>query len=196
MNESAPTKQARASFEAFCSKRWAGDRGAFGTGSDGEYLNSHIQFAWLTFCAGATPSGAIGWVSVEERLPSVAGPAQTERVIDTSSPALRVLLAEFEAAIRADEKSNFTDISCTELDRIETTETIRTSILAFEAPAEKPAPAGPAGWKLVPVELTEEMHAAAVRTIVRCTGNADVPPRVYRAMLAAAPAWSPALTLQ
>lgn len=39
----------------------------------------------------------------------------------------------------------------------------------------------------VPVEPTEAMHAAAVRTIVRCTGNADFPPRVWRAMLAAAP---------
>ena len=45
----------------------------------------------------------------------------------------------------------------------------------------------PEGWKLVPVEPTEAMHAAAVRTIVRCIGNDDFPPRVYRAMLAAAP---------
>ena len=43
------------------------------------------------------------------------------------------------------------------------------------------------GWKLVPTTLTEEMHVAAVRTILRCTGNDDFPPRVYRAMLAAAP---------
>jgi hypothetical protein len=49
------------------------------------------------------------------------------------------------------------------------------------------APEVPAGWKLVPEQPTEEMHAAAVRTIVRCAGNADFPPRVYRAMLAAAP---------
>lgn len=44
------------------------------------------------------------------------------------------------------------------------------------------------GWQLVPTTSTEEMHAAAVRTIQRCNGNADFPPRVYRAMLAAAPA--------
>lgn len=49
----------------------------------------------------------------------------------------------------------------------------------------------PEGWKLVPIELTDEMHAAAVRTILRCTGNDDFPPRVYGAMLAAAPAASP-----
>lgn len=60
------------------------------------------------------------------------------------------------------------------------------------APAPQPVQAevpreAPSGWRLVPEALTEEMHAAAVRTIVRCTGNADWPPRVYRAMLAAAP---------
>src|SRR5258706_14016663 len=43
------------------------------------------------------------------------------------------------------------------------------------------------GWKLVPIKPTEEMHAAAVRTISRCNGNDDFPPRVYAAMLAAAP---------
>ncbi|WP_025137744.1 hypothetical protein [Achromobacter sp. DH1f] len=46
----------------------------------------------------------------------------------------------------------------------------------------------PAGWKLVPIEPTEPMHVAAVRTIRNCTGNDDFPPRVYAAMLAAAPA--------
>lgn len=40
---------------------------------------------------------------------------------------------------------------------------------------------------LVPVKITEDMHAAAVRTIVRCTGNDDFPPSVWSAMLAAAP---------
>lgn len=49
----------------------------------------------------------------------------------------------------------------------------------------------PAGWKLVPMEPTEEMHAAAVRTIVRCSGNHDFPPRVWRAMLAASPVAAP-----
>lgn len=49
-----------------------------------------------------------------------------------------------------------------------------------------PAPL-PIGWQTVPTEITEEMHTAAVRTAVRCTGNDDFPPRVYRAMLAAAP---------
>lgn len=53
------------------------------------------------------------------------------------------------------------------------------------------------GWKLVPVVPTEEMHVAAVRTIRNCTGNDDFPPRVYAAMLAAAPAapGSPASTV-
>lgn len=51
----------------------------------------------------------------------------------------------------------------------------------------QPAEGMPERWQLVPVELTEEMHVAAVRTIIRCTGNDDFPPRVWRAMLAAAP---------
>jgi hypothetical protein len=45
----------------------------------------------------------------------------------------------------------------------------------------------PEGFVLVPREPTDEMHAAAVRTLVRCHGNADFPPRVYRAVLAAKP---------
>ena len=53
---------------------------------------------------------------------------------------------------------------------------------------EAQAQAVPNGWKLVPIEPTGEMHVAAVKTIKRCAGNADFPPRVYRAMLAAAPA--------
>lgn len=40
---------------------------------------------------------------------------------------------------------------------------------------------------MVPVEITEEMHVAAVRTLHRCTGNDDFPRRVWRAMIAAAP---------
>jgi hypothetical protein len=60
----------------------------------------------------------------------------------------------------------------------------------FAAPSQAVASAlqAPEGWKLVPIEPTEEMHVAAVRTAIRCSGNADFPPRVYRAMLAAAPA--------
>lgn len=45
----------------------------------------------------------------------------------------------------------------------------------------------PAQWRMVPVEPTEAMHVAAVRTIVNCTGNDDFPPRVWAAMLAASP---------
>lgn len=44
-----------------------------------------------------------------------------------------------------------------------------------------------AGWWLAPETLTEEMHAAAVKTIVHCTGNSDWPPRVWRALLDTAP---------
>jgi hypothetical protein len=54
-------------------------------------------------------------------------------------------------------------------------------------PAEQATQSAPEGWQLVPKVPTEAMHAAAVRTIVLCSGNDDFPPRVYRAMLAAAP---------
>lgn len=47
--------------------------------------------------------------------------------------------------------------------------------------------AAPAGYAIVPLKPTEAMHAAAVRTLTRCAGNADFPPRVYAAMLSAAP---------
>jgi len=43
------------------------------------------------------------------------------------------------------------------------------------------------GRKLVPIDITEDMHIAAVKTIQKCTGNDDFPSRVYKAMLAAAP---------
>jgi hypothetical protein len=39
-------------------------------------------------------------------------------------------------------------------------------------------------------EPTEVMHVAAVRTICDCNGNYDFPPRVYRAMIAAAPTFT------
>lgn len=45
----------------------------------------------------------------------------------------------------------------------------------------------PADWKLVPVSITEDMHVAAVKAIIRSTGNDDCPPNVWKAMLAAAP---------
>lgn len=42
------------------------------------------------------------------------------------------------------------------------------------------------GMVRVPREPTEAMHVAAVKTILRCHGNDDWPPRVWRAMLAVA----------
>lgn len=61
----------------------------------------------------------------------------------------------------------------------------------YAAPSGEGVSPIPEGWKLVPIEPTEEMHVAAVRTIQRCRGNADFPPRVWRAMLAAAPVHQP-----
>lgn len=59
------------------------------------------------------------------------------------------------------------------------------AIAAWNRRAGERADVVPPGMVLVPIELTEEMHAAAVRTVVRCTGNDDFPPRVWRAMVAA-----------
>lgn len=42
------------------------------------------------------------------------------------------------------------------------------------------------GYVIVPIKPTENMHAAAVRTIIHCHGNDDFPPRVWAAMIAAA----------
>jgi hypothetical protein len=47
--------------------------------------------------------------------------------------------------------------------------------------------AAPEGYVLVPTKITEEMHVAAVRAIIRATGNDDFPPAVWDAMIAAAP---------
>ena len=44
----------------------------------------------------------------------------------------------------------------------------------------------PQGYVIVPKVPTEEMNAAAVRTIGRCTGNDDFPSRVWAAMIDAA----------
>lgn len=36
----------REAFEAWCIKRWAGDRGALTKNQDGTYWNGHVDFAW------------------------------------------------------------------------------------------------------------------------------------------------------
>lgn len=42
-------------------------------------------------------------------------------------------------------------------------------------------------WNLVPVEITEQMHVAAVKVLIRANGIAFTPQRMFDAMLAAAP---------
>jgi hypothetical protein len=62
-------------------------------------------------------------------------------------------------------------------------------LYAVKAGAVPAAPqqAVPPGYNLVPTKLTEEMHVAAVRAIIKSTGNDDFPPAVWAAMIAAAP---------
>lgn len=42
---------ARAGFEAFCLKRWAGDRDAFTRNPDGTYWLGNVEFAWCAYRA-------------------------------------------------------------------------------------------------------------------------------------------------
>lgn len=58
---------------------------------------------------------------------------------------------------------------------------------AWEAWQAATAQCVPEGFVVVPKEPTEAMHVAAVRTAIHCHGNDDFPPRVYKAMLDAAP---------
>jgi hypothetical protein len=46
----------RAAFEAWCCKRWSGDRGALRIATEGRYAgqyeNGHVDYAWQSFLAG------------------------------------------------------------------------------------------------------------------------------------------------
>lgn len=77
--------------------------------------------------------------------------------------------------------------------------------LAYRGEPIHPAPAAPGpaassavpkGYALVPLVLTEHMHAAAVRAAINSSGNDDLPPNVWAAMLgaAASPALAPEQT--
>lgn len=50
----------RAAFEAWCCKRWAGDRNALTLRDDGEYLNGHVQFAWCAWQAARPKRDKVG----------------------------------------------------------------------------------------------------------------------------------------
>jgi hypothetical protein len=56
----------RAAFEAWCCKRWAGDRGALyirdmpGSERLGEYVNGHVQFAWEAWQAARPKRDKVG----------------------------------------------------------------------------------------------------------------------------------------
>ena len=57
---------ARAAFEAWCCKRWAGDRGALyirdmpGSERLGEYVNGNVQFAWEAWQAARPKRDKVG----------------------------------------------------------------------------------------------------------------------------------------
>lgn len=50
----------RAAFEAWCRRRWAGDRNALTIREDGEYVNGHVQFAWCAWQAARPNREAMG----------------------------------------------------------------------------------------------------------------------------------------
>jgi hypothetical protein len=50
----------REAFEAWCCKRWAGDRNALTIREDGEYLNGHVQFAWCAWQAARPKRDKVG----------------------------------------------------------------------------------------------------------------------------------------
>ena len=50
----------RSAFEAWCCKRWAGDRNALTIRDDGEYLNGHVQFAWCAWQSARPKRAAVG----------------------------------------------------------------------------------------------------------------------------------------
>ncbi|MGA0608886.1 hypothetical protein [Caldimonas sp. KR1-144] len=113
-----PEDQEREAFEAWCMKRWAGDRDALTIRGDGEYHNGHVQFAWCAFQAGRAAAEALRAVGAEPvgHLHSNGDFCQDRQVLSDSWP-----------------------------------------IPLYAAPPR----AVPQGWKLVPVEPTEEMLAAA-----------------------------------
>lgn len=59
-------------------------------------------------------------------------------------------------------------------------------IQATPAPAQ-PAPVVPEGWRPVQTTVTEEMHAAAVKVLLRATGLNGLPQRILDALLSATP---------
>ena len=106
----------RAAFEAWCFKRWAGDRGALTIGADDEYTNGHVQFAWCAWQA-ARPRhdkvGAIVNVAAElaQRKPLRAlepltevthiGHRQMARAYSQADEDTRLLAVKLADAVRA-----------------------------------------------------------------------------------------------
>lgn len=65
---------------------------------------------------------------------------------------------------------------------------VRSAIAAAESAQEAPNyPAVPEGWALVKSPITEDMHSAAVKVLVRANGVDGLPQRILDAMVAAAP---------
>lgn len=74
----------RAAFEAWCCKRWAGDRGALTIGADDEYINGHVQFAWCAWQAARPKRDKVGAIV------NVAAALAQRKPLDALAPLTEV----------------------------------------------------------------------------------------------------------
>lgn len=74
----------RAAFEAWCCKRWAGDRNALTIRDDGEYLNGHVQFAWCAWQAARPKRDKVGAIV------NVAAALAQRKPLDALAPLTEV----------------------------------------------------------------------------------------------------------
>lgn len=74
----------RAAFEAWCCKRWAGDRNALTIRDDGEYLNGQVQFAWCAWQAARPKRDRVGAIL------NVAAALAQRKPLDALAPLTEV----------------------------------------------------------------------------------------------------------
>lgn len=74
----------RAGFEAWCCKRWAGDRGALTIGENDEYINGHVQFAWCAWQAARPKRDKVGAIV------NVAAALAQRKPLDALTPLTEV----------------------------------------------------------------------------------------------------------
>lgn len=76
----------REEFEAWCRRRWAGDRNALTVREDGEYLNGHVQFAWAAWQAALATKAAEPAEQMVTYTHCASGARFRQRAIDPLPP--------------------------------------------------------------------------------------------------------------